>query len=179
MAKKINFLGRIKKKLTNKSKVMVYQAIIAPHVDYCSSILFLATKEQLRRLQLIQNRAMRIILSSGWRTPRVEMLDKLGWQSVEQRIRYNTLMLVHKIKIGLVPNYLTNKVTFRQNTRYPLRNASDFGLPKVKKTTTQNSLFYNGLKLYNELSNNVNETNNMNEFKKQCNLFVKSKFPLL
>jgi exonuclease III len=179
MEKKINFLGRIRKKLTRRSKITVYKAIISPHVDYCSSILYLATKEQMRRLQLVQNRAMRIVLDCGWRTSRVEMLNSLGWQTVEQRIRFNTLVLVHKIKNGLVPNYLTNKVTFRQNTRYPLRNASDFGLPKVKKTATQNSVFYNGLKLYNELPNNVKETNNMNEFKKQCSLYVKSKFSLV
>jgi hypothetical protein len=121
--------------------LVFWEAIISPHVDNCSSILFLATKKQLRRLQLNQNQAMRILLSSGWRTPRVGMLDKLGWQSVKQRIRYNTLMLVHKIKIWLVPNYLTNKVTFRQNTRYPLRNAGDFGLPKVKKRQRRTVFF--------------------------------------
>jgi Reverse transcriptase (RNA-dependent DNA polymerase) len=35
MAKKINFLGRIRKKLNKNSKVIVYQSIISPHVDYC------------------------------------------------------------------------------------------------------------------------------------------------
>jgi hypothetical protein len=38
-ANKINFLGRIRRKLTLNSRKLVYQTIISPHIDYCSSIL--------------------------------------------------------------------------------------------------------------------------------------------
>jgi hypothetical protein len=33
MAKKINFLGRIRRKLTLNSRKLVYQTIISPHID--------------------------------------------------------------------------------------------------------------------------------------------------
>jgi hypothetical protein len=45
MAKKINFLGRISKKLTCTTKTMIYQSIIQPHIDYCSSIIFMAIEK--------------------------------------------------------------------------------------------------------------------------------------
>jgi hypothetical protein len=62
MAKKVGFLGRIQQKLTKTAKITIYNSIISPHLDFCSSNLFLSNEEDLNRLQVIQNRAMRIIL---------------------------------------------------------------------------------------------------------------------
>jgi hypothetical protein len=65
MAKKIGFLGRISNKLTCRTKTMIYQSSIQPHIDYCSSVIFMTSEGEIRSLQLIQNRAMRIILKKG------------------------------------------------------------------------------------------------------------------
>jgi hypothetical protein len=54
MAKKINFLGRISKKLTCTTKTMIYQSIIQPHIDYCSSKIFMANEKEMRSRQLLQ-----------------------------------------------------------------------------------------------------------------------------
>jgi hypothetical protein len=88
-------LGRIRKKLTQNSRKIVCQTIISPHIDYCSSILYLASKKQLKRLKLLHNRAMRIVLNCHWRTSREWMLNILGWQSIKQRINFNTYYGTH------------------------------------------------------------------------------------
>jgi hypothetical protein len=108
---------------------------------------------------------MRIVLDCNWRTLPEWMLDTLVWQSINQRIHFNTMVMVFKIKNGMVPGYLMDKVHFRHNERYPhskksrvdsifycaLRNADNLKLPRVNKRFTQNCVFYSGLKLYNEL----------------------------
>jgi hypothetical protein len=95
MAKKVGFLGRIQLELTKTAKITIYNRIISPHLDYCSSILFLATEEYLNRMQIIQNRAMRIILRCHVKT----MLDNLECQSTKQR----TLVFIFKIKHNMGP----------------------------------------------------------------------------
>ena len=45
-ARKFGVLCRINRYLTFDNKVMVYKTLIAPHFDYCASILFLASKQQ-------------------------------------------------------------------------------------------------------------------------------------
>jgi hypothetical protein len=45
MAKKKKFLGRISKKITCTTKTMIYQSIIQPYIDYCSSIIFMANEK--------------------------------------------------------------------------------------------------------------------------------------
>jgi hypothetical protein len=61
-AKKINFIGRLSNKLTTNSKILLYKSLVAPHFDYCSSILFLANTGQFQDMQKIQNKMMRIYL---------------------------------------------------------------------------------------------------------------------
>jgi hypothetical protein len=68
MGKKVGFLGRIQEKLTKTAKMTIYNSIISPHQDFCSSILFLFNEEDLNRLQVIQNGAMKKILRCHWRT---------------------------------------------------------------------------------------------------------------
>jgi hypothetical protein len=54
MAKKVGFLGRIQQKLTKTAKITIYNSIISPQLDFCSSILLLCNEEDLNRLQVIQ-----------------------------------------------------------------------------------------------------------------------------
>lgn len=62
MAKKTNFFGRISNKLNKSTRLLVYNTIIAPHINYCSTILFLSDKSHIHRIQKLQNKCMRIIL---------------------------------------------------------------------------------------------------------------------
>lgn len=62
VARKINMLQRISKHLTKDAKLQIYKSVVAPHFDYCATLLFLANKQQMDSLQKQQNRALRIIL---------------------------------------------------------------------------------------------------------------------
>jgi hypothetical protein len=90
------------------------------------------TNEDLRKLQLLQNQALRIILKKKpRRTPIKWMLESLRLHSVKQRVNFNTLLLVFKMKNGMVPNYLQDEMLFtRDATARTLRNADDFRLPR-------------------------------------------------
>jgi len=68
MSSKTGFLGRLSKKLTSKTKLLIYNSIIQPHIDFCSTIIFMATEEEIGDLQIIQNRVLRLILKKGPRT---------------------------------------------------------------------------------------------------------------
>ncbi len=84
MLQKYHMLKRISKKLTSKSLILLYNSLIAPHINYCSTVLFLFNEGQLERLQKIQNRIMRLILHAPWDTHINTMLDNLKWLSVKQ-----------------------------------------------------------------------------------------------
>lgn len=85
-ARKLGVLCRINRYLSFDNKIMIYKTLIAPHFDYCSSILFLATNQQRKRMQIVQSKAMRMILRCDRLTPRIIMLDSLQWLSIRQRV---------------------------------------------------------------------------------------------
>jgi hypothetical protein len=51
------FLGQISKKLTALTNTNIYKNIILPHLENCSSINYMVTNEDYRKLQLLQNQA--------------------------------------------------------------------------------------------------------------------------
>ena len=155
---------------------MIYKTLIAPHFDYCSSILFIANQQQQNRMQIVQNKVMRLILGCGRLTPRLFMLDSLQWMSVRQRVEYNTLIFIFKLTNGMAPQYLTNTIVYgRDIHRYDTRRAGDLRLLKFKKSCTQNSLFYKGYGLFNMLPEAAKRTRNLREFREICKSFVRQR----
>lgn len=172
-ARKFGVLCRVSRYLTDEAKIVVYKTIIAPHFDYCASILFLATKQQMKRMQILQNKVMRLILHCDRLTPRLFMLECLQWMSVRQRIEYNTLVFVFRVTKGMAPQYLTNTVVYGRDVhQHNTRQAADLRLPSYRKTCTQNSLFHKGYNLFNQLPENAKRTSNLREFKSLCKSFV-------
>ena len=79
------------------------------------------------------------------------MLEMLQWNSIKQRIYFNTLKFIHRIESGNVPEILANKlITRKEKNNRTLRSNDSYHLPDAKKTATQNGLFYKGIKIYNE-----------------------------
>jgi Reverse transcriptase (RNA-dependent DNA polymerase) len=177
VAKKINLITRISSRLTAASKITLYKSLISPHFDYCSSVLFLASDEQLNELQKLQNRMMRIILKCRRDTAIKLMLSTLCWLSVKQRVYFNTLVLIHKMKIGVLPKYLSDAlITVRDTHTRVTRQAANFALPKYTKRVAQNSLYYKGVKIYNSMMANTNGQQTNAEFRRKCSDFVKNKY---
>lgn len=175
VAVKYGVLCRINRYLTFESKVTYVRAVIMPHFDYCATVLLHASDTQLGRLQRLQNKIMRVVLRCSRDTSTDLMLDMLQWLSVRQRINWNCLVFIHKMKTGLLPAYLMDNVEYGRDVHsYNTRRAHDFRLPFFTKTTTQRSLYYKGLQIYNTLPQDVKQMTNIGQFKRAATDFVKT-----
>jgi hypothetical protein len=74
IAKKTGYMMRIGKYQSKWSKKTVFNTIVAPHYEYCASIYLGANKQDINKLQMLQNKTMRCILRCDWYTPKTEML---------------------------------------------------------------------------------------------------------
>ena len=180
MLKKFYVLKRCDKKMNCYSKILFYKSLISPHVDYCSTILFLFSDAQINEIQKIQNRAMRLILKMDNRTHINDMLDMLQWLSVKQRIYANTLKFIHRVENGEVPLCLQRQMTLRHNAhRHNLRNNNEYQLMNFRTSFAQNSLFHKGLRIYNDFkkTNADQWAHSSNEnIRKEIVNYVKLKF---
>ena len=175
VAKKVGVLSRLASNLTMGARISIYKAIIAPHFDYCSSLLFLSNQSAFDRLQILQNRVMRTVLKCRKLTPISFMLEALDWLSVKQRVYATTLTFVYKLRRGLLPQYLSEMVTFNSDMHmHQTRSRGDFHLTVKKSVKEMNSLFHRGLTLFNSLPRDLKNENSEAVFKNKLNKFVKT-----
>lgn len=104
VGQKVNVLNRLRNELNIEQKLTLLKSIIEPHFNYCASILFLSNTTDLHRLQIIQNKCLRQIL--------------------------RTLKFVYKIIKGQAPQYLTERIKYKnENQTRILRNSNEICFP--------------------------------------------------
>lgn len=176
MSKKIGFLGRNKNKMNKQTRLLYYNAVIAPHVDYCSSILFLASETQIEKLQKQQNKALRLITNGNRRTHIHTMLNDTKLLDIKQRIYFNVLILMFKASKNLLPEYLCKHLNrVRDLQPYSLRQNNLLRPPSYRTADAQNSFLYKGVQVFNNMMGQPNTSvTTVNQFKNAAEKFVKS-----
>ena len=78
---------------------------------YCLPLFGGCDDSQIKDLQVLQNRAARIVTHSAPRSPRSDLYDNLGWLTVNQLIVYHSLIAVYKVRESREPEYLSEKLS--------------------------------------------------------------------
>ena len=132
----INNIYSIRKYLDFTTTEALVHAFVSSRLDYCNSLLFGITKQQLSRLQKIQNRAARLCLSIPRRdrVPVLTLLRTLHWLPVSFRIDFKILLLTFKCLNGLAPTYLSELLSVRNASR-TTRSAGEMLLDIPKSNT--------------------------------------------
>lgn len=179
ISKKVNLLRRIGKDLTPWARSTIYKTIILPHLNFCSTILFLLNNSELDILQKKQNIAMRFILGCDRRTNRKIMLDNLNFLSVRQVIILNTMVFIYKLLHRMLPEHLLDNCTFVRDVHdYNTRSRDNLYIETVSNNYSQNNLFYNGFKQYNDLPGMMKDCTTLEKFKNLCKEYVKMNIPI-
>jgi hypothetical protein len=146
---------------------------VAPHYEYCASIYLGANKQDINKLQILQNKAMRCILKCDWYTSKTEMLRSLEWLSVEQRIKFKALLFMHNV-ITNNNNNIFQEMLVQNNQihNYDTRKAQNFHMFQQNRSG-QKSLFCVGLKLYNDLPSTYKQMST-SKFKKNLQIWLKN-----
>lgn len=165
IAKKVGFFSRISPNLSEWCKKIVYNTIILPHFQYCSSLLLSCTDGDIQKLQVQQNKCMRVILRCSRYTPIKTMLQKLQWMDVKTLIKRSNIILIFKVYNDYLGSYL--KVHLNQrSTIHSLntRHKNDFDINFVKSSKLKKGLFNDGINYFNKLPNNIKDADNLKTF---------------
>lgn len=114
----------------------IYNALIQPHFDYCSTVWGNCGKTLFEKLQKLQNRAARVLTSSSYDADAVYLLRQLGWKDLNAQHQIHVALMVFKALNDLAPDYLSSMFTERRTSCYVLRDSTK----KIKYPFTQNQL---------------------------------------
>ena len=151
-------VSRLLSKLRTRLTGLVYIKYICPfHIRktiteglfnsvmvYCLPLFGGLDKGHLKDIQVLQNKAARLVCHAPPRTRRSDLFAKLGWLSVNQLISYHTLLSVFKIRSTKEPEYLAQFLTNdNRNDRIVV--------PNQDLTLTMNSFAFCGSAQWNQL----------------------------
>jgi len=103
-------ISKIRKHLTVDATKMLVHAFITSRLDNLNSLLYKVPDCLLRKLQLVQNNAARLITKKRKSDHISPTLIALHWLPITYRIQYKLLLLVFKCLLGTAPSYLTSLI---------------------------------------------------------------------
>ena len=87
IAAAIGALKRVRPFISTASATLIYQALIQPHFDYCSSVWDGCSAKLSDKMQKLQNRAARI-MKSNYDSSAIHLLERLHWDEITKRKKY-------------------------------------------------------------------------------------------
>lgn len=80
-------------------------------MDYCPVVWSNLTMDKIKKLQVAQNRAARVVLNCDIRTNVIAMHEVLSWLTVKSRFLYSLLVFFRNILIPKTPFILYNELS--------------------------------------------------------------------
>ena len=189
LAKRVGMLNKMKRFLSPSKLRMVMDGLFGSKLSYgitvwgrvwgipgnaeedCRSPSL--TKEDMRKLQTLQNKCLRILTSSEYRTPTKILLQKTQKLSVHQQVAYQVLSQVYSINYN---NY--RRLFLKDNNNNPpdTRTQDTHSVNRVdfKLSLCRTHFFYQSSRLWSSLPIDVRSSRNKSIFKKKCKAWVKA-----
>ena len=160
-------ISRIRHLFSKEVLYIMINSIVFSKLFYCSAVWSGTYKQNIHKLQLLQNFAARILTETKKYDHITPVLKTLGWLTIEEQLWLRDVTMIYKCVNNLVPSYISCKIGKRSNTHaHNLRNSEDLNLPKCRTAAAQRGFFYRAVKAWNGLNNNTRSAQSLRSFKK-------------
>ena len=147
--------------------VKVYNSLIQPQFDYCNVVWGNCNKGLSEKLQRLQNRAARILMSASHDSNLDDLFRALGWRRLYYQRLEQKSILMYKTLQGMTPDYLKSRFVYRDNvSAYRLRNTENkLVLPQPRTDYLKRSFLYSGTQMWNNLPVDLRQASSLTDFK--------------
>ena len=155
LSRAVGMLSKIRHYVPTNILHSIYFAIFSSLLNYGAIIWGQKSNKSIKRLESIQNKAIRIINFAPYNSPTNHLYMNSKILKFTDHIKLQNFLLVHDDFNKKVPLALQNSFTPAINThKYPTRGATNFKmiLPKIKKVTYgEYSISYQAAKFWNSI----------------------------
>ena len=102
----ISAIKRIRHTVPYKTLLAIYNSLVQPHLDYCSSVWGSCSKSLSQKLQKLQNRAARVITFSNYDRGTDELLRMVNWVKLDHQRLVDKSIMMYEIVNRMAPDYL-------------------------------------------------------------------------
>ena len=148
-----------------KAKCMAYTTLVRPKLEYCSSVWDPHQNNLISQLEAVQRRAARYACHNYQRSASVtEMINKLKWQTLQNRRETQKLIMLYKIVNSIVSINILNHA--KKSCRATRSNHQHNYIP-ISTTTSyhKGSFFPSVIPIWNGLPEHLKTTGKLEQFK--------------
>ena len=166
----LSLLRRLRRIFPKDLLLQVYKSYVQPRLDYGITLYGCSTQKNIDLIQRVQNHAARLITGNfDYINCRgIELVKSLNLYTIRDRRDYFLTILMFKSIHGIAPTYLSDRVVMNYDVNGYDTRASDMELylPTLRKEAYRNSFMYMGGKLWNDLPEFVQNSANIESFKR-------------
>ena len=108
-------INRVKDCFNKDTLKLIIESLVLSKSYYCSTVWANTSDLYLKKLQLVQNFAARIITGGRKFDHITPYLQQLGWLPVKDNIRYRGLIVMFKCINGMAPEYPSKNFSTRSS----------------------------------------------------------------
>ena len=162
-----------------KTRKMIANGIFLSKLSFMISSWGSCPNYLINSLQVIQNKVLRIVTRNDWTVRTNENLKQLGWLSVNQRVHFFDILMLHQVKNDKTPQNLYNMYDWSYS--HQTRQASSevikpAGTPKLE--ISKRSFRWRASESYNKLPNYITKINDILKFKEEVKSWIISSVPI-
>ena len=168
ISKSLGILSKTRSFLPQKHKLLLYNALILPHLNYSNIVWANNYKSNLTHLYLLQKRAVRIITNQPRLAHSEPLFEQTKILTIYNLAKLSTLIFVYKYLKNLLPPIFDNLFTLKNESRYPLRQSCPLHVPHTNKNYRKFAISLCGPILWNKFCANIDvPSTSLASFKKE------------
>jgi hypothetical protein len=149
IARSIGIIAKARKVFNKATCLSLYYSFLYPYLMYCIEVWGGTYPTTLTPLVTLQKRALRLVTFSDLLAPSAPLFAETRIIPINKIHQFYALLFVFKFKSNLLPRIFNN--FFERRRSRSTRQQNCFTIPRARLTTTQRSIKYTGVKLWNLL----------------------------
>jgi len=167
-------IGQIRPYLNAKATETLMHSFVSSRLDAFNGLLYGIPKQQLAKLQRIQNAAARIVSLTKRAEHITPILINLHWLPINERIDYKILLLTFKALNGMAPGYIRDLLDIRYCNR-TTRSSNEIvlNIPKTRSVRYGDRCFaYAAPHLWNALPSELKSCTSLCSYKSKLKTYL-------
>ena len=157
----------------------ISKSLVTSRLDYCNSLINNIAKQDLSKLQRVQNCLARVVLRAPRFSPSIPLLKQLHWLPVNYRIKFKLSTLTYRALAIHQPPYLASLLHF-SNVPRQLRSSTSqqLSIPRTKLNLGKRAFSVAAPIIWNELPTTLKSCESLASFRKNLKTYLfKIAFP--
>ena len=169
-------LNRIKDSLDKTSRITIVQSLSISIINYCLRVWGMTTKEQIERVQKLQNFAARVAHGEVRKYDHITpIIKELGWLKIENKIMYDMCIFTYRVCNNLLPEWLFSFPAVQELNTRTTRQSSKLFVPRTRTDMGGKAITVKGPRIWNTVPASIQSQPTLKAFKNKLKSYLLDK----